>query len=53
MINDFDYDGDFSDWQKQLDDAGIDYDITNLIGCTYKEINGFVKQLIAKAERKD
>lgn len=33
-------------WQKQLDDAGIDYDISNLSGCTYREIQGMVNCLL-------
>lgn len=48
----YDYRGDFSRWQEQLDDAGIDYDITNLAGCTYSEIDRYVRGLIARKEDK-
>lgn len=47
----YDYEGDFSHWQKQLDDADIDYDVTNLAGATYKEIDNFVKNLISSHEK--
>lgn len=49
----YDYRGNFSRWQELLDDAGIDYDITNLAGCTYSEIDRHVKAILARAtERK-
>lgn len=38
----YDYDGDMKHYQKQLDAAGVDYDITNLCGCTQREIMDFV-----------
>jgi hypothetical protein len=41
-----DYDGSlWKHWQKKLDDAGIDYDITNLTGATVTEINDYVEIL--------
>lgn len=40
-----DYDGDMKFFQKQLDDAGVDYDITNLCGCTQREIMDFVHSM--------
>lgn len=38
----YDYDGDMKNFQKKLDDAGVDFDISNLCGCTFKEISEFV-----------
>lgn len=38
----FDYSGSFEGYQKQLNEAGVDYDITNLCGCTRSEIESFV-----------
>lgn len=42
-----DYDGDFSYWQRKLDAAGVNYDITNLTGCTFTEIDKFVESIIS------
>jgi len=35
---DYDFTGDLSIYQKQLDEAGIDFDITNYAGLTKREI---------------
>lgn len=47
-----DYMGDLAHWQRQLDAAGIEYDVSNLAGCTFPEIDRYVKNLLA-AERKN
>lgn len=44
-----DYDGDFTHWQKQLDNAGVIFDVTNLCGATESEIENVVASLIRKA----
>jgi hypothetical protein len=46
-INDRDFDGPFDEWQRRLDEAGVDYDITNLAGATFAEIEGFVRRMEA------
>lgn len=35
-------------WQKQLDAVGIDFDITNLAGCTFREIDAYIKLILAE-----
>lgn len=45
-MRDYDNYNQMKEWQKQLDDAGIDYDISNLSGCTYREIQGMVNSLL-------
>jgi len=47
-----DYEGDLSIYQKQLDEAGIDFDITNMAGARKSEIEGYVGALIAAKTRK-
>jgi|GEM_PF-1839180 len=37
-MNEYDFTGDLSAYQRQLDEAGIDFDITNLAGLTKREI---------------
>lgn len=37
-----DYDGSMEGYQEQLDMAGVDYDITDLCGCTRREIESVV-----------
>lgn len=40
-------------WQKQLDDADIDYDVSNLSGCTYREIQGTVTSLLNRKKKQN
>ena len=42
----YDYDGDFGSWQKMLDDAGVNADISMMAGATRTQIESTVKRLI-------
>lgn len=50
----YDFEGydQFKKWQKMLDDAGVDFQVTDLAGATFREINGYVNALIANAKRR-
>ena len=37
-----DYDGDFRGVQQQIDDAGVDFDLSDLAGVTLLELKNFV-----------
>jgi hypothetical protein len=41
-----DYDGDFSHWQKKINEAGARFDVSRLSGCTYNEIDSFVETIL-------
>ena len=47
-----DYSGSLKDFQKQLDEAKINYDVTLLCGCTYSEIRGVVNSLLEQKAKK-
>lgn len=46
-VTELDYFDDMEEFQKQLDEAKIDYNITNLAGCTYSELANIVSYMIA------
>lgn len=45
-MNFYDYEGSMKKYQKMLDDAGVDFDVTLLAGCTEPEIKATVKEMI-------
>ncbi len=47
-----DYDGDFDFWQRELDAAGVDFDVSGLGGATYEEIDSYVALLLLRKARK-
>lgn len=47
-----DFDGDLSVYQKQLDEAGIDFDISTYAGCTQREIKCIMGGLLMFAPDK-
>ena len=47
----YDYDGDFSHWQDKLDAEGIDFNVSNLAGATYNEIESTVNYYLSYAKR--
>jgi len=49
---DYDFTGDLSVYQKQLDEAGIDFDITNYAGLTKREIECVMGGLLMFAPNK-
>ena len=48
----YDFDGDMSVHQKQLDDAGVPVDISQYAGCTQREIQCIMYALLAEARRR-
>lgn len=53
MLDYSDFFGRFDKWQKQLDDAGIDFDVRTLCGATHKEIEGYVNMRLANKAREE
>jgi len=51
-MNEYDFTGDLSIYQKQLDEAGIDFDIANLAGATKREIESVMGALLMTAAKK-
>lgn len=45
--NERDYEGSMAEYQKQLDDAGINFDVSALAGAAESEINATVKYLLS------
>lgn len=50
MLRDRDYDGDMDFFKRQLREAGVteeEFDITNWVGCTKRELQALTDQAIA------
>ena len=55
MYYERDYDGDFSEFERELEKAGItkeEFDITNYAGATYRQLQSIVKSAIANKQKK-